>query len=360
MLTASRLLLGLILVCLFSLPSSAQEPTDEQIDQAIARALKFLSESQEKNHSWKVDSFGESTAATSLAVMSFMAAGQMPGEGPYGQQITEGIEWVLDHQKNGMLVHQKSHGPFYSHGISTLMLAEAVGMLHQNSEQAEQNLADPQDTSEQLEKRCRDGLEKAVKLILKAQAVPKFSKHRGGWRYQPTSLDSDLSVTGWQLLALRAARNAGCNVPAERIDEAVTYVKRCATFDKPGFTYQPGSEPTPTRSGTGILALEVCGQHHDPLSLAAADQILKRPLDRRDQYFYYGVYYCTIGMFQMGDHYWEETRKQIYPQLIQSQNADGSWLATNGSERSSGKVYCTAMAVLALTVEYRYLPIYQR
>jgi len=328
---------------------SAQEPSDEQIDQAIARALEFLSKSQEANHSWKVDSFGESTAATSLAVMSFMAAGQMPGEGPYGEQITNGIEWVLDHQQNGMLVHQKSHGPFYSHGISTLMLAEAVGMLGQGT-----------GNSERLEQRCRRGLEEAVKLILKAQAVPKMNKNRGGWRYQPTSLDSDLSVTGWQLLALRAARNAGCNVPAERIDQAIDYIKKCATHEVPGFTYQPGSEPTPTRSGTGILAMEVCGQHHDPLSIAAADQMLKRPLLERDQYFYYGVYYCSVGMFQMGDHYWEETKKHIFPILLESQHADGSWLARTGSERSSGKVYCTTMAVLALSVEYRYLPIYQR
>ena len=62
--------------------------------------------------------------------MSYMAAGHLPGEGPYGTQIERGIRWVLEHQEdNGMLVHKRSHGPMYSHGISTLMLAEALGMV---------------------------------------------------------------------------------------------------------------------------------------------------------------------------------------------------------------------------------------
>ena len=49
----------------------------------------------------------------------------MPGEGPYAENIEKGIEYVLQHQApNGMIVHHKSHGPLYCHGISTLMLAE--------------------------------------------------------------------------------------------------------------------------------------------------------------------------------------------------------------------------------------------
>ncbi|QDU79605.1 Prenyltransferase and squalene oxidase repeat protein [Polystyrenella longa] len=327
-----------------------QVPND-QIDEAIARGLQFLSQAQEKDHSWKIDSFGSSTAATSLSVMAFMASGQSPGEGPYGQQIEDGILWVLDHQLNGMLVHKKSHGPFYSHGISTLMLAEAVGMLKQNGADAQ---------SELTEERCRKALEEALEVILKAQNVDKPTRHAGGWRYQPTSRDSDLSVTGWQLLALRAARNAGCNVPAENIDRAVEYVKRCATVNDPGFAYQPGSNPTATRSGTGILALEICGEHLSPATLRAAEGLRARPLKFNDQYFFYGAYYCSVGMFQMGGRYWTDTRDPLFKTLLDEQQPDGSWLANHGSERSAGKVYCTTMAILALAVEYQYLPIYQR
>ncbi|MGH7129067.1 MAG: prenyltransferase/squalene oxidase repeat-containing protein [Planctomycetaceae bacterium] len=328
-------------------PLPAAEPTEQQreIDQAIVRALEFLAEEQQPSGAWRIDSYGESTAGASLSVMAFMAAGHVPGEGPYGEAIDRGIRYVLEHQEaNGMLVDDRSsHGPMYEHGISTLMLAEAVGMLGRDKSRA-----------------AREALEDAVRLILAAQNIPKPARHEGGWRYHPTSRDSDLSVTGWQLLALRAAKNVGCDVPAEHIDRAVEYVKNCAVRDHRGFAYQPGSGPTATRTGTGILALEICGEHHTPEALGGADFLLAQPLQWSDHYFFYGAYYCSVGMFQVGGDHWEHTRDHVAKILLEHQQPDGSWIATSGSERSSGKVYATAMAVLALSVEYRYLPIYQR
>lgn len=324
--------------------AAPQTPQQKQVDQAVVRALKFLAEQQQADGSWQVDQYGESTAATSLAIMAFLAAGHVPGEGPYGDQLTRGIRWVIEHQQpDGMIVHKRSHGPMYSHGISTLMLAEVTGML-------DEPLADD----------CRKVLQRGVRLILEAQNIPKSEPHAGGWRYQPDSRDSDLSVTGWQLLALRAAKNVGCDVPAEHIDRAVEYVKRCTPGNHVGFSYQPGGSTSPTRSGTGILALEVCGAHQTPEALRAADYLLERPLQAGDQYFYYGVYYCTVGLFKVGGKYWDESKAHLATTLLTEQAADGSWLAHSGSERSAGKVYCTSMAVLALAVEYRYLPIYQR
>lgn len=322
-------------------PLSAEQ---KQVDAAIVRALGFLSETQTPSGSWIADAYGESTATTSLAVMSFLAAGHVPGEGAYGAQLEKGIRWVVEHQQpNGMLVHKKSHGPLYSHGISTLMLAEVIGMV------------DPP-----LAKECRDALQKAVDLILKAQSVAKSDRHAGGWRYQPTSRDSDLSMTGWQLLALRAAKNVGCDVPAEHIDRAIEYVKKCHSPGDHGFAYQPGSGTTPTRTGTGILALEVCGQHRADEALSAADYLLDHPLEVSESYFFYGAYYCSVGMFKVGGKYWDAMRDHLNLLLLEKQNDDGSWLAAHGSEESSGKVYCTTMAVLALAVEYQFLPIYQR
>ena len=101
-----------------------------QVDAAIVQGLEFLSKGQQPSGAWSVGRLGESTATTSLAVMSFLAAGHVPGEGPYGGQLERGIRWVVDHQRpDDMIVHRRSHGPMYSHGISTLMLAEVVGML---------------------------------------------------------------------------------------------------------------------------------------------------------------------------------------------------------------------------------------
>ncbi|QDT25833.1 prenyltransferase/squalene oxidase repeat-containing protein [Gimesia panareensis] len=316
----------------------------KRVDDSIQQAVQFLSKSQQPSGAWSFNSYGESTAATSLAIMAFMAAGYVPEEGPYGDQINRGIDWVLAHQAdNGLVVHHKSHGPMYSHGISTLMLAEVAGML-----------------KGEREKKCREVLERAIKLIIAAQNVPKDKRNAGGWRYNQTSKDSDLSVTGWQLLALRAAKNIGCDISADQIDKAVAYVRHCRGRNNVGFAYQPGGAPSATRTGTGILALEICGQHHTKDALEAGDYLVQRPLHPDEFYYFYGAYYCSVGMFQMGGEYWRKTRDAIVPQLLEMQKHDGSWLATKGSEKEAGKVYATSLAVLALAVEYQYLPIYQR
>lgn len=324
--------------------SQSDTALNRQVDAAIVQGLEFLARQQQPSGAWSVGRLGESTATTSLAVMSFLAAGHVPGEGPYGRQMERAIRWVIDHQRpDDMIVHRRSHGPMYSHGVSTLMLAEVVGML-----------------DKRLATDCRKALVRAISLILKAQNVAKADHHAGGWRYQPTSTDSDLSVSGWQLLALRAARNVGADVPVENIERAVDYIRRCSVMNKRGFAYQPGGAPTPTRAGTGILALEVCGKHRCDETMGAAEYLVARPLKTTDHYFYYGVYYCSVGMFKVGGQYWTQTRNHLVPILIEAQDRDGSWRARHGSERTHGANYATCMALLALAVEYQYLPIYQR
>jgi hypothetical protein len=212
----------------------------------------------------------------------------------------------------------------------------------------------------QLGDRVRAALVRGVKLIVAAQSVPKSADHAGGWRYQPTSNDSDISVTGWQLMALRAAKAAGCEVPSSSIDRAVAYLKRCAVKQGGGFAYQPNGGPNNARTGTGILALEICGEHLTPQAVAGAEYLLKHPPKWSTPYFFYEVYYCPIAMFQLGDKYFLPYNAKLVAILLAHQQGDGSWLSDDGNDRTGGRNYCTAMAVLALTVEYRYLPIYQR
>ncbi len=340
--------------CLLTSPLAAQDlprdtaarPSSARSDVAVHRALEYLKSSQKPDGAWESGGFGRATSVTSLAVMAFLAAGHVPGEpGPYREAVEKGIRYVVAHQRpNGMLVSNASHGPMYCHGISTLMLAEVVGMS------ADQDLAD----------KARAALAKAVKLIVLAQNLSKNHDNAGGWRYQPTSRDSDISVTGWQLMALRAAKSVGCAVPSENIDHAVDYLKRCAVRDGGGFGYQPGGGANNPRTGTGILALEICGEHQTREAVAGAEYLLKHPPKWASSYFFYEVYYCSQAMFQMGDKYFLAYGPKLVAILLDHQDRDGSWLSGDGNDRTGGRNYCTAMAVLALAVEYRYLPIYQR
>ncbi|RUL88718.1 prenyltransferase/squalene oxidase repeat-containing protein [Tautonia sociabilis] len=321
--------------------------SNAETDAAARRALDFLARSQHADGSWESGGFGKATSVTSLAVMSFLACGHVPGEpGPYREVIERGISYVLNHQRpDGMLVSNTSHGPMYCHGISTLMLAEVVGMC-----------PDPA-----LASRCRSALAAAVALIVRAQRVPKSDDHAGGWRYQPGSYDSDLSVSGWQVVALRAARDAGCSVPSEAIDDAVDYVRRCVEPRSGGFSYQAGrGGPNSPRTGTGILSLELCGEHGTPEAIAGAEYLREHPPNWGSDYFFYEAYYCPQALFQLGDAYFVPYYTRLVPILLDRQEADGSWYSPSGNDRTGGRNYCTAMGVLALAVEYRYLPIYQR
>ncbi len=315
-------------------------------DESIAKALEYLKKSQKPDDgSWESGGFGRATSVTSLAVMAYLAAGHSPGSpGPYRDTIERGIRYVLKQQKsNGLLVSNTSHGPMYCHGVSTLMLAEVVGTT-----------SDPA-----LAAQCRTALAKAIDLILKAQDLPKNPDQAGGWRYQPTSRDSDISVTGWQIMALRAAKDVGCAVSADHIDRAIAYLKKCAWKDG-GFGYQPGQGPNNPRTGTGMLALELCGTHLTPEAVAGAEYLLKHPPRWSSEYFFYEAYYCSQATFQLGDKYHLTYQTKLVAILLEHQEKDGSWLSGDGNDRSGGRNYCTAMGVLALAVEYRYLPIYQR
>lgn len=331
-----------MLATLLMAPCIALAVDDAAVDEAIVRALRLLASQQNATGSWNVDITGESTAATSLSVMAFLAAGHVPGEGPYGQIIDRGVEYVLSHQEaNGMIIDRRGHGPMYDHGISTLMLAEITGM-----------------TSKEKAAPLRRVLENGVRVILKAQQVRKGRRESGGWRYQLNSEDSDLSVTGWQLLALRAAKDIGCDVPVERIEQAVGYVKKCASGR--GFGYQPGNGATSTLTAAGVLCLQVCDHFEDREVEGGIEFLQRQPLRYDQEWYFYGAYYHAISGYKFGGPDWERTKSLLFQDLLVNQHPLGGWEAKNGNERAQGRVYSTALGVLALTVEYGYLPIYQR
>ena len=65
---------------------------------------------------------------------------------------------------------------------------------------------------------------------------------------------------------------------------------------------------------------------------------------------------------EFGGKHWEFYRPRLESLLLSLQQEDGSWPKppSGGSELNAGPPYFTATAVLALSVKYHYLPIYQR
>jgi hypothetical protein len=152
----------------------------------------------------------------------------------------------------------------------------------------------------------------------------------------------------------------------------VSYVRRCFHTDQGGFSYQPPSNsiPSPLVSTTaaGLFSLQVCGVYEGPEVRQAADWLMKEPspLKPRSRWFYYGAYYYAQAMHQLGERHAKHARPIIRRLLLDKNNPmqqeDGSFKSAPASsaEKHAGAIYMTAMAVLALAVEYELLPIFQR
>ena len=80
-----RNLLGLLPLLVTSAVVGRDERPDaleKRIDESIRRALRWLAGEQQASGAWTTNDFGESTATTALAMMAFLSAGHVPGEGP--------------------------------------------------------------------------------------------------------------------------------------------------------------------------------------------------------------------------------------------------------------------------------------
>lgn len=320
---------GVVALVQMAALAPARGAISADVDKAVERGLDCLVKTQLQDGSWP-DHYGKSPAVVGLTVMAFLAHGEVPGRGKYRDTIDKAIDYILSNlQKNGLIARAGSQ-PMYDHGFATLALAEAYGMSK------------------------RRDLERA--LLMAVRLIERVQNQRGGWRYQPRAADDDITVTGCQLMALRAARNAGVNVQSIVVRKGLDYIKSCACADG-GFSYQPGGGSNKPRTGLGILVLQLLGESDSPLVAKGAEYLVQNPLQAGQNYFYYGLYYCTQGMFQKGGEHWQFWRKHIVDTVLPLQNPDGSW-PTAGS--SGGQTYATAMAILALEVEWKLLPIYQR
>lgn len=333
--------------------------------QAVDRALGWLADNQNRDGSWtgsvglKLNQAYEVERAdqphvgvTALAGMAFLAGGHLPDRGRYGETISHATDFVLSCVDPNSGFIQRNGTRMYSHAFATLYLAEVSGMTRR---------AD-----------LRESLQRAVDLIVKSQ------NELGSWRYEPFAVESDMSITVCQLMALRAARNIGIKVPKSTIDRAVRYVRDSyITQDESsqlyfnedyyflrrgGFKYQmqDNTRSSFALTAAGIAAMYNAGVYSDDklqLSLEVLKDSYKLVEDRSDHYFYwYGHYYAVQAMYVAGDPWWSWYYKRIRRDLLEQQKREGFWVNTYGP----GDAFSTAVASIILQVPYRYLPILQR
>jgi hypothetical protein len=341
-------------------PARAADPADVQdepvplkVKGAVDKALLWLGQNQQPDGAWAHGAAAGTTAVPSLCVLAFLARGHVPGQGQYGDTLNKAIDYILDSQKTegdkkGLLAREDGNAVMYEHGIATVMLSEAYGMV-----------------DDARRARIDRALALAVQVIIDGQHPDGHAKNdndRGGWRYTPKAMDADISCTGWQLMALRGAANCGAVVPKSVLDEGLGYVKRCAV-DSGGFAYQAhAGAPNQARTGTGILStILIGGDKNIPEVQKSADYLLANPPDHQIEFYFYAIYYDSQALNQLGGKYWQTVYPKLVDHLLTLQSDNGTFRFDGGAgqENDAGDAYRTSMSVLALCVPYRYLPLYQ-
>lgn len=330
---ASLCFVGRILAAILAWPAApavAQgtyqgDPIAPEIEAMYVKGLQFLVKTQKSNGAWD-GTYGSDAGVVGLAVLAMLAHGDDPNSGPHAAAIRKGLDFVLGSARsdNGYI-----GSSMYNHGFATLALAEAYGAVEDD--------------------RIGPALDKAVKLILSSQA----RNAHGAWRYAPESTDADTTVSGAQMVALFAARNAGIGVPETAVRKGLDYYRAMQSPDG-GFGYSGGGggANAPT-SAIGALVFALARQK-DTRDFRASIRYLEQIGFAESGYRYYYLYYAAQALFHGDMKTWGRWNQENTRLLSASQNADGSW---TGSE---GPVFSTSAALLSLALNYRFLPIYER
>jgi hypothetical protein len=314
---------------------------DEKTEAIIKGALKYLASKQQPNGAWGVsdEEQRQPVAITGYVLMAFLTAGQLPGEGEFGKHVTAGMQYLLDSVAPDGMIGNRNNGQYmYGHGIASIALAELYGQSRSPA--------------------MRPKLERVIKLIIASQ------NQEGGWRYRPIARDADISVTVLQVVALRAAKNGGLNVPQSTIDNAVKYVKACYHPKTGGFTYQPNREPGFARTAAAIYSLQVCGLYDDEMVQKGSEYLIANNSRAQQDWFTYGQFYAAPAQYMVGGEIWRKWYTGIKDLLVRNVSTRGDisyWEPKLDPGRNGvGPIYCTAVYAMILAMPYHYVPLYQR
>lgn len=333
---------------------------------AVERGLAWLAAHQFDDGGWRFDlticpqcagacrnaGFRSSTTdATGLALLCFLGAGYTQDEGPYQETVSKGLYYlqqkmlvtsmggdlrdrsVMSELQGNVLLVQKN-GDMYSHGIATLALCEAYAMTRDRS--------------------LADVAQKAADFIVNAQ------HEAGGWRYEPGE-PGDLSVSGWQITALKSALHGKLNVPREVWYRAMEFLESVQDSRGSKYRYKASEKPQRVMTVVGLFSRMLLGWSHDHRPLMKGVALIAEQ-DPRENHMYFN-YYASQVLRHHGGPGWERWNPRMRDYLVETQNTQGhetgSWYFDEDWSNPGGRLYTTTLSILTLEVYYRYMPMYQ-
>lgn len=363
---------------------------NKKTEMSVIRSLRWLKSIQNQDGSWP----NNKVAMTGLAILTFLAHGEKPGDSPeFGDTVQRAIEYLIAQQdKTGGGLFTKS-GAGYAHAIATYAMCEAYGMT--------------------MNPNVKESADKALEVIIKGQHPS------GGWDYNWVQSErDDTSVMGWAAQALKAGMMADFYHDPDALEHAS---KMCVRgFKKNGYPDGGFGYTGPGKGGlTGVGTL--CMQFHhaanDPYvknslqnilygwkpewtgyspARAAKGEKLDKPKDLAPgviggacpQYY---AYYGGQSIFQSGGDAWTKWNERMWPSYVEAQfvvdkgeagskcncgqpqcnklkepyvDQDGNFQEighwVNSDAHTDRPVMDTCLAALQMMVYYRYLPTYQK
>jgi hypothetical protein len=342
---ASFLLLSLALLLIFQATTVAAEisvgdPIPRDVREMYDAGVRYLVKTQADDGSWKEGEVGAGT--TALALLAILAAGEDPNFGLYSGSVKRSLRSIIQTQNasTGYI------GPsMYHHGFAMLALAEAYGTFDDRFLWTSEDNPNSQRTIGQA-------LELAVRCAVTAQA----KNPSRAWRYSPDSHDADTSVSGAVLVGLLAARNAGLEVPDANIDQAIAYfVGMTSTGGTVGYTGSLGGfGESLARSSIATLVMAIAKRKDLPQYQSALKYISAKQEDAQSNWPEYTRYYQSQALFQGDIEAWERWNQKLIQKLRTLQSDDGMFRGQLGPAND------TSMSLLALALNFRFLPIYER
>jgi hypothetical protein len=367
-------LLGSLTLLVSSASTIRSEEIPAEYRQTVAKGLKWMADNQLKDGHW--EAFGGQYPITMTAVggMSLLMEGSTIREGKYRDNIRRAVDWLMSHtQQNGMIGNPNIPGEagryMYGHGFALMFLSCVYGEEEEGDRR----------------RKLEDILTRGAKFSRDAQTrrmSPKDNKTPiGGWGYVSAKEGNNFdegSVTITQVQALRAAKNAGIQVPPEAIKEALAYLD-ASTNPQGGVIYSlgggGGGDGRPALTAAAISCGFSAGDYNSPLVkkwFKFCQQNLGGGLGaNRFGHDEYTHYYFAQAVYILGeDGYaklfgentpkeerlqWSKYRKATFDNLVRTQAGDGSW-----SGGHVGPVFITAVHLTIMQLDGGVLPLYQR
>ena len=306
----------------------------------------------------KCDGAGEvnhDVGVTGLALLALLGDGNTTRRGHYRDAVSRGVGWLIRQQdpKNGLIGKRRGHSFIYNHAVASLALCEAACFSDSQA--------------------LRDAVTDALGFVSRARNPD------GGWRYDyPPTGENDTSVTAWMVQVLVTAQWAGLPVSsadlagATKLILALTHAETGRVgYDTPG-TYSSrisglndhfDPEWGEALTAAGYFCRRLTGEAPDAAHMAKyVDLIAAKPPDRHGSGLGTDTYYWYYGTHAMrlhgGRSTWLPWREALKEALVDHQRQDqdtrGSWDPEDVWAFAGGRIYSTALSVLALEAPFRF------